>query len=373
LNRADAFRADYDDYLDDIEPGEIEEDLQNFSPEYDWSHMSDLADPKRRHAWNNVARSEKLRKLAYDGYDLYETVFPRDTKLRAWIDSLLPGWKLKLIWTEAAKEWAHIPWGLMYCSDSPPPGEPVDALKFLGLRFRVSYKARKVDAGPRGLGSLTDSYAAHLHYWGETPNELRMESDWQRSTLRRWNNQIVVPDFESSNFKDDLCQLLRDPTPPPMRLLYFFCRTGMDVDNRPALRFNSSSSLEDTLTQEDLGTQAFADRPLIFANACATSASDPYSINELERAFFRRMCRAYIGTEVKIPIRLASRFGWLFLKFFFRDVDPAPLSAGEAISQARLFLWTRYRNVGGLFYCVINQDDLYMASEREQSDFSLAN
>jgi hypothetical protein len=41
------------------------------------------------------------------------------------------------------------------------------------------------------------------------------------------------------------------------------------------------------------------------------------------------------------------------------------MSAGEALMQARIFLWTQYRNLGGLFYCLVNQYDLFLATDSE--------
>jgi hypothetical protein len=85
----------------------------------------------------------------------------------------------------------------------------------------------------------------------------------------------------------------------------------------------------------------------------------------LEEIFFNRGARAFIGTETKVPSRLASKFAWLYFQFLYRCVDPAPMAAGEALTQARVFLWTQYRNVGGLFYSMTNQYDLYLASDQE--------
>jgi hypothetical protein len=87
--------------------------------------------------------------------------------------------------------------------------------------------------------------------------------------------------------------------------------------------------------------------------------------SELEQAFFQRGARAFIGTESKVPIKLASKFAWLYFQFFYRRVDSDPMPAGEALTQARMFLWTQYKNIGGLFYCMSNQYDLYLASQDE--------
>ena len=87
--------------------------------------------------------------------------------------------------------------------------------------------------------------------------------------------------------------------------------------------------------------------------------------SELEQSFFERGVRAFIGTETKVPSRLASKFAWLFFQFFYRQVDPFPIAAGEALTQARMFLWTQYKNVGGLFYSMTNEYDLYLISNGE--------
>ena len=87
--------------------------------------------------------------------------------------------------------------------------------------------------------------------------------------------------------------------------------------------------------------------------------------NELEEAFFRRDCRAYLATETKVPIVLGSRFAAIFFHFFYRLLDREPMAAGEAAVQTRLFLWTHYRNIGGLFYSYVNQYDLFLARNDE--------
>jgi hypothetical protein len=150
-----------------------------------------------------------------------------------------------------------------------------------------------------------------------------------------------------------------------MTLMYLFCQCAVGEGNTPVLRFGSTLQVEDRVKQSELGTSDLADKPLIFANACSTAAADPYIANELEESFFDRGCRAYLGTETKVPIQLASRFASIFFHFFYRRMDPAPIAAGEAVAQARLFLWTRYRNIGGIFYSYINQYELFMADADE--------
>jgi hypothetical protein len=82
-------------------------------------------------------------------------------------------------------------------------------------------------------------------------------------------------------------------------------------------------------------------------------------------AFLRGGCRAYLGSESKLPIEFASRFAVIFFHFFYRQIDSAPLEAGEAVAQTRLFLWTHYRNLGGILYTYVNSYKLIMLTEAE--------
>lgn len=127
----------------------------------------------------------------------------------------------------------------------------------------------------------------------------------------------------------------------------------------------AAPKVTDMVRRTELGTKLLVDRPFVFANACTTAATDPYIANELEGIFFDRGCRAYLGTETKVTIQFASRFASIFFHFFYRIVDPAPMAAGEALAQTRLFLWSHYRNIGGLFYTHVNQYELFMAREPE--------
>jgi len=167
--------------------------------------------------------------------------------------------------------------------------------------------------------------------------------------------------------KDKLLSLLDTPLPEPTSILYFFCRCN--VQNAiPVLDFGDGTS--DTVRREDLSMRELPDRPLVFANACTTAAADPYMASELERSFFDRRCRAFLGTETKVPITFASRFAVVFFRFLYRMMGSpplplAPIAAGEAVVQTRLFFWRRYRNIGGLFYTYVNQYELFMADELE--------
>lgn len=132
------------------------------------------------------------------------------------------------------------------------------------------------------------------------------------------------------------------------------------------LWFGSDENQRDTINiVYDIKGGNFHDQPLVFVNACATATATPYAVNELENYFIDRKARAFLGTEILIPIQFASSFASIFFHFFYRLADQDPITAGEAVSQTRLFLWSHYRNIGGMLYTYIDQFNLYMASHDE--------
>jgi hypothetical protein len=364
---AEELRATFERHFNNIDPIDLTDRLNRWKPEYNWSSLADHADPAHRQEWDRMAASPELRKLALYGRQLFHAFFGHDSNLHKWIAALEPGARLNISWTPRAGPGfiPHVPWGLMYVADVPPDGRPIDPMGFLGLRCRLAYTAHVSAPASRSLGALAGTYRAHFLYWGEGPADpTGEEARWQRTQWGTWQNQIFVPQTVQ-NAKAELLNLLNNPQPSPTSVLYLFCQCNTGAGNNPILRFGSTNDPANVIIQTDFGTAAFADRPLVFANACTTVAADPYMANDLEDAFFERDCRAFIGTESKVPIVLASRFAEIFFRFFYRVLDPSPMAAGEALAQARLFLWTHYRNIGGLFYACVNQYDLFLAGEDE--------
>ena len=85
----------------------------------------------------------------------------------------------------------------------------------------------------------------------------------------------------------------------------------------------------------------------------------------LEQHFINRGCRAFIGTETKVPVVLASRVSRVFFHFFTTRTDSKAMHAGEALVQTRRFLWRHYRNLGGLLYSYVDQYRLVLADPDE--------
>jgi hypothetical protein len=369
---AEEMRAIWEHHINNIDPFDLADRLTRWSrheggPEYDWSLLGNYADAAHRQEWDQMAVSKELRRLAHHGRQLFQAFFPRGSNFHNWITALIPGARLSISWTPKAGAGfiPHVPFGLMYTADLPPEGQPVDPMGFLGLRCRIAYNSHVAAPASRSLGALDATHRAHFLYWGDAPGDITgQEARWQRAQWSAWQNQIFIPQTVQ-NAKAELLKLLNDPQPAPTSVLYLFCQCNPGAGNNPRLRFGSTNDPANVILQTDFGTSALADRPLVFANACTTVAADPYMANDLEEAFFDRDCRAYIGTETKVPIIFGSRFAEIFFRFFYRLLDPAPMAAGEAVTQARLFLWTHYRNIGGLFYTHVNQYDLFLAREDE--------
>jgi hypothetical protein len=365
---ANLFRARWEDYLNDIDSTDLVDRLTAPAPPCDWLDGGPKADAAHLAAWTEVAVSPELRKLAHDGNVLYETVFPPRSRLHDWITALRPGDRLNISWLPWDANWIpQLPWGLMYANDLPSPGQPIDAMGFIGLRQRLGYTSHRTDIGSRALGRLSDSHRAYLMYWGRDSNDvIGTEAQWQHDAWRKWERQVFVPDPKSPvDRRTAVLEALHSPGPAPVTVLYMFCQCSVGAGNDPVLRFNNGAQPDDVIGRTDLGTTQLADRPLVFANACTTSASDPYFTNELQEGFFRRGCRAYLGTETKVPPRLASRFASIFFHYLYHKLDSEPMAAGEAVAQTRLFLWRQYRNIGGILYAYVNQYDLFVASDED--------
>ena len=220
---------------------------------------------------------------------------------------------------------------------------------------------------PPALGTLDETRHAYGFYWGNE-SEIAEEVARQQAEWTKWHNKIFVPDSTLvATPKDQLVELLSKPGRMPPAAFYLFCHCAVGNGNKPVLRFGNTNDDEDNLRPVDWGTSSFTNQPIVFINACTSASSDPYLANELEETFFDQGCRAYLGTQIKVPIRLASRFAKIFYSYFYRTMDEQvrPVAAGEAVFQARRFLWREYRNLGGLFYTYINNFELYMASEKE--------
>jgi hypothetical protein len=335
---------------------------------YAWGNVPRAADAAHDQALTALASGAELHALASDGYRLFDTCFPSGrSALRGIIEKLEPGSQLDFVWTSRGSlDWvSHVPWALMYL-DPIKSSEPVNCERFLGLRYRIGSKSWEPRAPSRALGDPAQVNLLHFLYWGSDPkDEVGVQSLWQRNEFGKWTRQNFVPDLNPNDPKKQVVLALERPQPNPTVILYFYCHCSVKDGSDPLLQFGETAKTPDIVEASEIYTGRLETGPLVFANACSTAVADPQGTSELESRFFSRGIRAFLGTESEVPVVLASRFAWLFFQFFLRKADPAPMAAGEALAQARLFLWTQYRNPGGLFYCLVNEYNLYLASNEE--------
>lgn len=365
------FREVHSDYLENLDHADMGTRLtkEEWKP-YSWDAQSSVVELKYRSAFTQVQNSTEWRNLADDGYALFDRCFAEGTKLRSLLaQTLPPGSRIDFHWSPQSGPGfvSHVPWALMHLKQVDVMGvDPAQPTDFLGLRFRLSARSWIVKNGSVVLGNPQSAHSVNMLYWGrQAGDDVGTEADWQALEFAQLKNTRIVPEVGAPNLKVQIVQAIDMPGPVPVAVLYFYCHCSVGDGGQPCLRFGSTSKSQDVLTRNDLSHRRIPDGPLVFANACTTSQADPYLTSDLEQTFFDRGIRAFIGTEAKVPIKLASKFAWLYFQFLSRRVDPEPMAAGEALAQSRWFLWTQYQNVGGLFYSMSNQYDLYLASSEE--------
>ncbi|WP_167536297.1 ATP-binding protein [Streptomyces ficellus] len=342
-----------------ISAADVAKRLRDFHPCFDWSQqtLSSVHDEDEQ-AWAADARSDELRALALAGRQLFKAMFPEGTDLHTLVKNLEPGDRLAIHWKDCTPQ--HVPWPLLYRGTLPPPGQPVQAHDFLGLRLRISHVIHPCES-TRSLDD--DAVRAHLMYWGGGPDDETLAAAQEHALeLATWQPKILP--VSADDRKAQLSAFLWDPS--PVALIYVFCQAATGAGNKPSLRFGSTSDACDVLQLADMGDDPLLDKPLIFINACETSAAEHTYSNELQNTFLERGSRAYIGSECKVPTNFAARFASVFFHFLYtRNAQGAPTSAGEALAQTRKFFWDEYRSIGGLFYSYVNDDQVFVAKAHE--------
>lgn len=351
----DRLRVARQEYFNGIDPDEFAARLAAFQPSPDWAMPTSASSP-----WTQIAACPQLRQLAQEGYVLYQAVFAADSEMRKAVDALQPGDMLSLTWFPSVQHVAHVPWALMYREPPPLVGQPIDAENFLGIWLRLRYVSHQMPYLNRSLGDQDSFTRAHLIYWGRGSGDpVATERERHLQELEQWKPYILPT---GSPGKPQIVQFLDNPAPNPVRLVYIYCRSMAGDQDGPGFRFGDGPRDEDTVTLSEIGVATIPDRPLVFANACGTSAGSPFAPNELEERFFLRGCSAFIGTECKVPITFAARFATAFFHFLYAN-NEEPTPAGEALTQARRFFWSEYGILGGLFYSYVNDYHLYVATD----------
>ncbi len=219
---AEAFRIKYDTYLNNIDQTDLVNRMLAATSDPQSFMFFDNADQAHQQAWDNdVAISDEMNALAYHGYILYQTLFPDNSDLRNWLDSLSPGWRINISWSDiTGPAWVpHVPWGLMYRTPPPKVGQPIKPMDLIGLRFRINYVAHDIkNPKSKALGSFNQTYRANCLYWGTQPDDqTTAEAKWQHLQWAQWNTQDVFISSEIINQspREALLSFLDNPTPNP--------------------------------------------------------------------------------------------------------------------------------------------------------------
>jgi hypothetical protein len=101
-------------------------------------------------------------------------------------------------------------------------------------------------------------------------------------------------------------------------------------------------------------------RPLVFMNACDTSTINPSSAASFVQLFLENGNRGFIGTETRIPDRVAAEFSRIFYNHL---LDGG--TVGYAMHQAKWDLLRLFKNPLGVLYTLYGNPDLAVTIEGE--------
>lgn len=353
------FRQKCSSYLNAVDADDLLEQLSALPPGAAWGYSVDPSAPHMQ-AWNEPEVQHALHTLAWHGYSLFESLFT-NARLRDDVLALQPGDRLEVHWYPERGRQHPFPWGLMYLQPVAR-ATSVDPMKFSGLRLRLETFSYTQDRIKLCLGALCDQTPrAYCLYWDDSPKEISSEAQRQRTTLDRWAGRLFLPTEGVGTPRDELIDAF-NRRGPNAHVLYVFCRCHNPENEAVELRFSNGPG-DAPVSMPDLNQVDLTNNPLVFINACDTAAGESGATQDLERYYFTRKCGAYIGTEAKVPVQLASRVAEGFFHYFYGATASRTLPAGEALAQIKLLLWKRYRNVGGIFYTLVNEHRLHISAE----------
>jgi hypothetical protein len=153
---------------------------------------------------------------------------------------------------------------------------------------------------------------------------------------------------------------------PPDQVLHFACHCDSDA-SAPAnwllrvgdeIRVTMDDLIVELSYRERERSQASPasprpSRPLVFMNACDTSTMNPVQVASFVHLFLANGNRGFIGTETRIPDRVAAFFSHVFYERVL-----AGDTVGQAIHKAKWDLLLKYKNPLGVLYTLYGNPDL---------------
>jgi CHAT domain len=202
--------------------------------------------------------------------------------------------------------------------------------------FRKNQAHIEVD-GPWQYGDRGESTDAFVR---NTTSNLWSHTSYCDGTSRQPADQIVHFSCHCATSDDDPHEHLFELTCGGERFHKVKIR---DLENRLTEIEEKQSNLEPSPA-----------RPLVFFNACGSSANDPAGVTSLPKLFLDRFRnRGFIGTETEIPDAVAEAFS---RQFYAALLDKLPL--GLAFHRAKRTILVRYRNPMGILYTMYADPDL---------------
>ncbi|NJN67053.1 MAG: caspase family protein [Chloroflexaceae bacterium] len=231
-----------------------------------------------------------------------------------------------------------IPWTLLYDQPGTITADTLDWAGFWGYRYRLevippgNYPALTITDQPPGWLALFNDDAS-LRTFTATQEQFFRTMLGSEAAHSIWGDTAVR-------------QVLR--TPEAAVLLYCYCHGTHTSGAMKATALASESALSfSTGTQVRLAdlrrlpAAYFAQRPLVFLNACEGATQDAFYYDGFMPYFIEELgARGFIGTEVKAPVFLAHEVALRFLEAF-----AAGQEVGEILWRLRRHYLDAHHNI----------------------------
>jgi hypothetical protein len=205
-----------------------------------------------------------------------------------------------------------IPWTLLYDKPGPITVDTLDWTGFWGYRYRLEV----IPPGRYPEPIIREVPPGMLALFNDDP-DLRRFTTAQEQTIRQTlaNAQSVWGD-------PAVQQAL--VAPEAAALVYGYCHgvhasgavKATALASESALSFSTGTTMR-LADLRRLPARYFAQRPLVFLNACEGATQDAFYYDGFMPYFIEELgARGFIGTEVKVPVLLAHDFALHFLEAF---------------------------------------------------------
>ena len=210
--------------------------------------------------------------------------------------------------------------------------------------------------------------AVRLFRHGNLESELFDEAHGRLQVQGRWPLQVYKPRMKGVKAFSELifdAPHIDDDGAEQVHHFACHCQTGAgqpggwEIQLAPPpgstdllLRF------DELLLERNRRVTTKGNRPLVFMNACGSAMVDPFSIISLPRLFLDNRNCTFIGTETRIPPKIAA----FISKRFYDHLIPAEdarigLSAARALHAAKWELLIRHGNPCGVLYTLYGDPD----------------